>query len=55
MHSHWQTRADEFTDHFRRFLQLPLPQSPAMLVLGLSQLSTHLPRAHVKQTDADVI
>ncbi len=52
--SHWQTRADEFTDHFRRFLQLPL-QSPAVLVLGLFQLFTHLPRAHVKQMDASVI
>ncbi len=53
--SHWQTRADEFTDHFCRFLQLPLPQSPAVLVLGLSQLFTHLRRARVKQMDADVI
>jgi len=53
--SHWQTRADEFTDHFRRFLQLPLPQSPAALVPGLLQLFMHLPRAHVKQTDANVI
>ena len=52
--SHWQTRADEYTDHFRRFLQLPLQQSPALLVIGLLQLFTHPARAHVKQTDADV-
>lgn len=52
--SHWQISADEYTDHFCRSPQLPLPQSPAVLVRGLLQLSMHLLRAHVKQTDADV-